>query len=134
MNNFNEMPYGKELLLAMYNTPRSEFSTQQIVELLQTKLKCPTITETHVSKIYLDRGLKLVNRLKVPAKPPKPIKVDVMELLRSQLITQEQPIENPTLFPIPEEDDDYSTPDEIELAEFEQQEEFYKRESNLFQV
>lgn len=90
MKNFDEMPYGEELLREMYNTPRSEWSTQQIVEILQQKLNLPTLTELHVAKLYKEQlGLSLRNRLKVPAKPQKEKRVNVMDVLLAGLKTPE---------------------------------------------
>lgn len=102
MKNFDEMPYGKDLLIEMYNTPRSEFSTQQIVELLQEKLNIPTLTMQHVSELYRKHlGLSLRNRLKVPAKPPKEKKVNPMDVLIAGLKTPENVSQDiPTEMPL----------------------------------
>lgn len=95
MMNFQNMPYGKELLLEMYNTPRSELTTQQIVELLQQKLNLPTLTELHIAKLYKEQlGLSLRNRLKVPAKPVKEKRVNPMDVLLAGLKTPENGSEN----------------------------------------
>lgn len=78
MNNFNEMPFGNELLLAMYNTPSKTLSTEQIAEIISNKLsteeKTVVVDKGMVSAIYsklgesLGKDLDLRKRLRVTPK------------------------------------------------------------------
>jgi hypothetical protein len=93
MNNFSEMPFGNDLLLAMYNTPTKELSTEQIAEIITAKLsteeKPVIIGKGMVSAIYsklgatLGKDLDLRKRLRVEPKeesnkPARVTKADVL--------------------------------------------------------
>lgn len=92
-SNFNEMPMGKELLLAMYNTPSKELSTEQIAEIITSKVSTEdnpvVVDKTMVSTIYktlgesLGQELDLRKRLRVAPKPQsdKPVRVTKAQVL-----------------------------------------------------
>lgn len=102
MNNFESMPYGEALLREMYNVPAKELPTAKIVEILQNKLADKLgdkkLTELHVSQLYASIGLRLIERKKVAPKPPKPAKINPMDVLLNNL-NKEPVTENPTIFP-----------------------------------
>lgn len=92
-SNFDEMPMGKELLLAMYNTPSKELSTEQIAEIITSKVSTEdnpvVVDKTMVSTIYktlgesLGQELDLRKRLRVAPKPKsdKPVRVTKAQVL-----------------------------------------------------
>lgn len=92
--NFQNMPYGKDLLLAMYNTPSRELNADAIAAILQEKLADQlgemVLTKVHVSALYEKIGLQLKNRKKVAEKEPEPPKPSLMDILLTG-IKLEQP-------------------------------------------
>jgi len=89
MTDFKNMPYGKDLLLAMYHTPSRELNADAIAAILQEKLASQlgdvTLTKVHVSALYEKIGLQLKNRKKVAEKEPEPAKPTLMEILLNGL-------------------------------------------------
>lgn len=89
MTDFKNMPYGKDLLLAMYHTPSRELNADAIATILQEKLASQlgdvTLTKVHVSALYEKIGLQLKNRKKVAEKEPEPAKPTLMEILLNGL-------------------------------------------------
>jgi len=89
MTDFKNMPYGKDLLLAMYHTPSRELNADAIAAILQEKLVDQlgdvTLTKVHVSALYEKIGLQLKNRKKVAEKEPEPAKPTLMEILLNGL-------------------------------------------------
>jgi len=89
MTDFKNMPYGKDLLLAMYHTPSRELNADAIAAILQEKLAYQlgdvTLTKVHVSALYEKIGLQLKNRKKVAEKEPEPAKPTLMEILLNGL-------------------------------------------------
>lgn len=122
MNNFESMPYGEALLRAMYIVPSKELPTSQITEILQTKLADKLgdskLTELHVSQLYQNIGLRLIERKKVAPKPPKAVKINPMDVLLGNLKVVETIEENPTAFPEKEESDDLNDYDVVEEGSF----------------
>jgi len=89
MTDFKNMPYGKDLLLAMYHTPSRELNADAIATILQEKLASQlgdvTLTKVHVSALYEKIGLQLKNRKKVAEKEPEKAKPTLMEILLNGL-------------------------------------------------
>lgn len=92
---FNDLPMGQELLLAMYNTPSKELSTEQIAEIITAKVSTednPVVVDKGmVSTIYKTLGesigqeLDLRKRIRVAPKPKsdKPERITKAQVLDS---------------------------------------------------
>lgn len=92
---FNDLPMGQELLLAMYNTPSKELSTEQIAEIISQKMSTEdnvvTVDKGMVSTIYKTLGesigqeLDLRKRIRVAPKPKsdKPERITKAQVLDS---------------------------------------------------
>lgn len=119
-SNFNDLPMGTELLLAMYNTPSKELSTDQIAKIISQKMSTEDnvvlVDKGMVSTIYktlgdsLGQELDLRKRLRVAPKPQstKPARVtkaQVLDNIFGQLgLLEEEFIESDSVLTPQEED------------------------------
>lgn len=126
MNNFDEMPFGEELLVAMYNTPSKQLTTEEISGIITAKTG-QTFDPLMTSKLFNKLGMDLRKRQRTEkvTKEKKEKKVTKAERLNSVLellgVGGDEPESNEEEFSDVTEQEQQSIDEAIETRQFDRE-------------